>query len=347
MKLSEIEKAEFGRYMEKYNFNEAFEGKTFLVTGCKGIVGSGVIKWLLQLNQLNDLKIGIIASTRNPQDVPDYIENGDTIEFCEFGKEKLFCSGKRIDYIIHAASPTGNTFHKAHPVESLRVIVDSTEQMLEIAADNPGCKMLYISSEEVYGLPKSEKPICEDYVGAINSLNIRSCYPLGKKVCELLCFNYFTEYGIDVKIIRPTVIHGLLQKYNEQRVVNEILRCIVENRNLVMKSAGLTKKCLMYSLDAIAAMFTVLTKGKAGEAYNTSNPDIFITVRDLASGLFEKFNPSIKVEFAEQDTAVSEGYLPQRSLLQDISKIKALGWEPITSLEKIYEVDIERFTKQV
>ena len=62
MKLSEIEKAEFGRYMEKCNFNEAFEGKTFLVTGCKGIVGSGVIKWLLQLNQLNDLKIGITIS---------------------------------------------------------------------------------------------------------------------------------------------------------------------------------------------------------------------------------------------------------------------------------------------
>ncbi len=347
MKLSEIEKQEFERYIEKYDFSESFKGKTLLVTGCKGIVGSGVIKWLLNLNYCQDLGAHIIASTRKPQDIPDYIEVGDSIEFCEFGQEDIFCVGKHIDYIIHAASPTGNTFHKAYPVESLRVIVDSTERILEIAADNPGCTMLYISSEEVYGLLKSEEPISEDYVGAVDSLNIRSCYPLGKKVCELLCFNYFTEYGIDVKIIRPTVIHGLLQKYSEQRVVNEILRCIVENKNLVMKSAGLTKKCLMYSLDAIAAMFTVLTKGKAGEAYNTSNSDTFITVRDLAQRLFEKFNPFIQVEFAGQDTATSEGYLPQRSLLQDISKIKSLGWEPITPLEKIYEVDIERFTKQV
>lgn len=347
MKLSKIEKEEFDRYVEKYDFSESFKGKTFLVTGCKGIVGSGVIKWLLNLNHCQDLGVHIIASTRNPQDIPDYIEASDAIEFCEFGKEKVFCTDKDIDYIIHAASPTGNTFHKAHPVESLRVIVDSTEKMLEIASKNPNCSMLYISSEEVYGLPKSEEPISEDYVGAIDSLNIRSCYPLGKKVCELLCFNYFKEYGTDVKIVRPTVIHGLLQKYSEQRVVNEILRCIIENKNLVMKSAGLTKKCLMYSLDAIAAMFTVLTKGKAGEAYNTSNPSTFITVRDLALGLFEKFNPSIGVEFAEQDTAVSEGYLPQRSLLQDISKIKELGWEPITPLERIYEIDIERFIKQV
>ena len=132
MKLSEIEKQEFERYIEKYDFSESFKGKTLLVTGCKGIVGSGVIKWLLNLNYCQDLGAHIIASTRKPQDIPDYIEVGDSIEFCEFGQEDIFCVGKHIDYIIHAASPTGNTFHKAYPVESLRVIVDSTERILEI-----------------------------------------------------------------------------------------------------------------------------------------------------------------------------------------------------------------------
>ena len=48
--------------------------------------------------------------------------------------------------IIHDASPTGNTFHKVHPVESLSVIVDET------------------------------------HVGAIDSLICRSCYPLDKKL---------------------------------------------------------------------------------------------------------------------------------------------------------------------
>ena len=68
MKLSEIEKQEFERYIEKYDFSESFKGKTLLVTGCKGIVGSGVIKWLLNLNYCQDLGAHIIASTRKPLD---------------------------------------------------------------------------------------------------------------------------------------------------------------------------------------------------------------------------------------------------------------------------------------
>lgn len=347
MILSGIEEREFNRYLQRYDFKEYIYGKTFLITGCKGLVGSGIIKWLLLEHKKNDANVTIIASTRYPKDVPDYIESVDNIEFCKFGDEKEYCKDRHIDYIIHAASPTENTFHKAHPVESLRVIVDETEKMLEIACDNPGSSLIYLSSEEVYGLPNNEEAVDETYVGAIDSLTCRSCYPLGKKVAELLCHNYFVEYGVNVKIIRPTVIHGLLQPYSEQRVVNEILRCVVESKNLVMKSAGLTKKCLMYSLDAISAVFTVLFKGKNGEVYNASNPNTFLTVKDLANYVFGKFNPDICIEFSGADTSVSDGYLPQRSLLQKVDKLKNLGWEILTDLEYIYEVDIERFKQKV
>lgn len=343
MILSDIEERELNRYLQRYDFNEYINGKTFLLTGGKGLVGSGIIKWLLLENKKNDANVTIIVSTRCPEDVPDYMESTDNIEFCKFGNEKDYCKERHIDYIIHAASPTGNTFHQAHPVESLRVIIDETEKMLEIACNNPESSFIYLSSEEVYGLPNSEEEIAETYVGAVDSLASRSCYPLGKKTAELLCYNYFVEYGVNVKIIRPTVIHGLFQPYSEQRVVNEILRCVVENKNLVMKSAGLTKKCLMYSLDAISAVFTVLFKGENGEAYNASNPDTFLAVKDLANYIFGKFNPNVCVEFAERDISVSEGYLPQRSLVQKVDKLRNLGWEVLTELDHIYEIDIERF----
>lgn len=343
MKLTTIERTELSRYLELYDFMGDIQGKTFLLTGATGLVGSGVIKWLLLENERRHADVRIIASTRNPDRIPDYIEKDDPIVFCEFGHEKQFCEDKRIDYIIHAVSPTGNTFHAAHPVESLRVIIDETELMLEIADQHAGCSMIYLSSEEVYGLPDREEPIPETYVGAVDSLTTRSCYPLGKKAAELLCYNNSVEYGTDVKIIRPTVIHGLLQKYSEQRVANEILRCMVEDRNLVMKSAGLTKKCILYTLDAVAAVFTVLFKGKKGEAYNATNPSTFYTVKDLANHLFGIFRPGLSIEYTASDVSVREGYLPRRSLLQDISKIKELGWEPKTDLEHIYEVDINRF----
>lgn len=343
MRLTQIERREFCRYLSWYDFKPYLQGKTFLVTGSKGIVGSGVIKWLLLENEQYDTNIRIIASTRNSDKKPSYIDSHDSIEYCRFGEEQAFCRGRHIDYIVHAAAGTDNSYHAAHPAESLRVIIDGTERMLDTAREHDGCSMIYISSEEVYGLPETEEPLRETYVGAIDSLAQRSCYPLGKKAAELLCYTYAAEYGTDVKIIRPTCIQGLLQRYDAERVINEILRCMLENKDLVLKSAGLTKKCFMYSLDAVSAIFTVLFRGAKGEAYNASAPDTFIAVKDLAGAVFTRFKPELKVEFQKTDTSVAAGYLPKRTLLQSIEKISALGWSPRADMNHIYSVDIERF----
>ena len=345
MNLLPVEEREFARYLSYYDFSSYIQDKTFLITGAKGICGSGVIQWLLAENALHNANTKIIASTRNPAAIPSYAENQNQISFCQFGKEVEACQGVKIDYIIHMASSTQNSFFQSNPVEALRVIVDATESMLEIASRNPGCSMLYLSSEEVYGITNSDMPVSEQYVGAIDSLNTRSCYPLGKKVAELLCFTYAAEYGTNVKIIRPSSIQGLFQRYGEERLVNEILRCIIEKKNLEMKSAGYTKKCIIYTLDVVSAIFTVLFKGETGQAYNATNPNTFMTVRDLAANMFKKFAPDITAMFPKADASVVEGYLPKRSIIQDISKLKKLGWEPRTNLEQIFAIDIQRFTK--
>lgn len=207
--------------------------------------------------------------------------------------------------------------------------------------------MLYLSSEEVYGLPADNAPsMREEMVGAIDSLNLRSCYPLGKKAAEFLCFASAMEYGIDVKIIRPTVIQGLFQPYDEPRVVNELLRCVLEGRDFVMKSDGLTKRCMLYSLDAIAAMFIVLFHGRPGHAYNATNPATFLTVKDLANHLFRKFSPKQKIIFGAKDAKKEDGFLPHRVLLQDSAKLESLGWKPWRGIDEIYSVDIARFRER-
>lgn len=204
MKLTEIERSEYQRYIDLYDFSGDLRGKTLLITGSRGIVGTGITKWLLLENELDDLGIHIIGSTRHPEIIPAWQEPGDEIEWCPFGQEKEAArKAGGIDLLIHAASSTDNAFHKSHPVESFRVNFDGTERMLEIARENPGCAMLYLSSEEVYGLPADNAPaMTENVVGAIDSLTPRSCYPLSKKASEYLCYASSVEYGTDVKIAR-------------------------------------------------------------------------------------------------------------------------------------------------
>lgn len=176
-------------------------------------------------------------------------------------------------------------------------------------------------------------------------MNTRSCYPLGKKVAELMCKSYMLEYGVSVKIIRPTVILGLWQQYDSVKVEAEILRSIIENKNLKMQSDGSTKKCVIYSLDCISAIFTVLFKGASGEVYNATNPSTFCSVKDRAYNAFAKFNPDVTIEFVTVDNAIKHGYLPKRQLLEDVSKIMKLDWRPLADMNYIYQLDIERFSK--
>lgn len=346
MIFTEIEQREFEKYVSKYDFSRQLRNKNFLITGSKGIVGSGIIKWILYENRIHHTNTHIIASTRDPEKIPAYIESEDLIEFCEFGKESEWCIGRRIDYILHAAAPTSNRVFKAQPVESLKVIFDETERMLEMAKEYKAT-MLYFSSSEAYGTPSLDQPISEEYVGAIDSMDTRNCYSLGKKAAELLCRSYFEEYGVDVKIIRPTVILGLWQPYDSVKVEAEILRCVMENKNFVMKSDGSTKKSVIYSLDAVSAALTVLFKGSAGEAYNATNPSTYCSVKERAMKTIEEFNPAIRIELASIDTSITEGYLPKHMLLEDIKKIENLGWKPIAGIDEIYQVDIERFASPI
>lgn len=340
---NDIEKIEYARYASEFDFSGDVSGKTFLITGSGGMTGSAIVKWLLYLNATYGTNVRIYASTRRPDSVPDYVENTDSIRFVKFGSEEAELADIPIDYIIHAASPTERDFFIKYPAETFRVIIDGTERMLELCRIK-NATFILLSSVEVYGAHDSELPVAETETGAINSLNIRSGYPLGKKGAEFLTNAYFNEYDCDTRIVRISAIQGLYQPYDEQRIFNEVTRCILEKKDLVMKSDGLSKKSIVYTLDAVSGILTALFKGKKGEAYNITDPATFLTMREFVETVFGEFAPELKIVY---DITPEErtGYLPHLSLLQSTEKITALGWRPITDLRKIYEIDLSRWRK--
>lgn len=342
MKLTETEHKEFEKYDALYDFSESFRNRVFLITGSNGLLGKSTIKWLLFANEKHHLGLKIYASTRFPERIPDYVEDGDSIVFVKYAEEDLI--KQNIDYIIHSAAPTERAIFTNQPVESFRTIVDATERLLDLATGK-GSVFLYLSTNEVYGSANEVKPVTEDYVGRINSLNIRNCYPVGKIGAEYLCCAYHHEYGTKIKIIRLCPVQGLIQPYDEGRVFSQILRSIVEKKNFIMKSDGTSKKTVIYTLDAVSAIFTILIKGEVNGVYNAANPDTYMSINDFINVLYDRFAPALKIEYQIEDTSQT-GYLPHLSFVQDITKLKRLGWEPITNLTDIYKIDISRFIAQ-
>jgi nucleoside-diphosphate-sugar epimerase len=344
MILNEIEKTEFEKYTSEFNFSPFIKNKTFLITGSSGMTASAIVKWILYENVIHGTNAKIYASTRTPNRRPDFLEENDNVEMCEFANEREVIGDAKIDYIIHAASPTERAFFVNYPAETFSVIVSGTESMLELCREK-NASFILLSSVEIYGAPSSEIPIDESNTGAINSLNIRNGYPLGKKGAEFLSYAYFKEYNCDTKIVRISAIQGLYQEYSEQRIFNEITRCILENKNLIMKTDGLSKKSIIYTLDAVSGILAVLFKGEQGETYNITNPETYMPMKELAERMFSKFNLNVKIEY-DITPETTTGYLPHLELVQSIEKISELGWRPITDLEQIYEVDIGRWRQR-
>ena len=341
MILSCLEKSEYERYTKEFDFTAFIKNKTFLITGSGGMTGSAIVKWILYENRVHNTNAKIYASTRNPNNIPSYIEKNDNIEMCEFGKEEETIRDTDIDYIIHAASPTERDFFVNYPAETFKIIINGTERMLDLCKKKNAAFIL-LSSVEVYGAIDSKEPIKEEVVGSIDSLNIRNGYSMGKKGAEFLVYSYFKEFNCNTMIARISAIQGLYQDYNEQRIFNEITRCILENKNLVMKSTGMSKKSIVYTLDAVSGILTVLFKGIKGEVYNITNPETFVTMKELVEEMFSTFNPKLEIEY-DITSESNTGYLPYLALVQSIEKISNLGWKPITNLKKIYEIDINRW----
>lgn len=345
MKLTPLESREIQRYAAAFDFCHYLQDKHFLLTGSNGMTGNALIRFLLYLNDKHNLNLRLFASTRHPEQSFSYLDKNDPVIALPFGREAEFLKDEKIDFIIHMAAPTGRAFFVERPVETIRTIVDETEAMLELAKQKKVASFLYLSSVEAYGAPTTGGALKESYCGAVDQTNIRNCYPLGKKTAEFLCIAYGKEYQVPVKIVRPSSIQGLFQPYVEDRVFNQILRCVIEKKNLVLRTKGDSKKSFVYTLDAVTGILFALLKGTNGEAYNLTNPATFLTIRDLAETVFSWYAPNLGIDFALKSESET-GYLPAVSFTQDISKLSLLGWRPITGLKEIYSVDIERFQNE-
>ena len=119
-------------------------------------------------------------------------------------------------------------------------------------------------------------------------MNVRSSYPESKRLCESLCSAYASEYGVPAKVVRLTQTFGVGVSYNDGRVFAEFARCAIEGRDIVLKTKGQTKRNYIDIDDAVNAIFTVLLKGVAGEAYNVANEDTYCSIYEMANMVAEK-----------------------------------------------------------
>jgi nucleoside-diphosphate-sugar epimerase len=193
-------------------------------------------------------------------------------------------SADEFQFIIHAASIASPAYYRMLPLETMDANVYGLRTLLEYSRTRRINALLFLSSSEVYGDPlPGNIPTPETYWGNVSFTGPRACYDESKRFGETLCVNFAQQFDLPIKIVRPFNNYGPGMKLTDRRVIADFCKSILEGNDIQMFSDGSPTRTFCYVADAIIGYFKVLTRGRAGEAYNIGVEDPEISIADLAA----------------------------------------------------------------
>jgi UDP-glucose 4-epimerase len=286
-----------------------------LVTGGSGFIGYHLVKHLL--GQGHEVKV---VDIQKPN-----IEHKD-LEFANKSiMEDLAEDIRGCDVVYHLAAMLGVDNSDNRPLETMRINLEGSVNVFKSAVKANVKRMVYASSSEVYGEPR-ELPIREDSVkGPV------SAYGVSKLAAEIYAQAYNREFGTDIKIVRFFNVYGHGQSDNF--VIPIFINNALENKPLRVFGDGSQTRCFTYVGDIADGVLMVLEKGKTGEAYNIGNnkPTTILELAQMIKELTGSKSEIIKLGFGKE-TRLKEREIEYR--VPDISKMRALGWEPKTAVRE-------------
>lgn len=320
---------------------DRFRGKTFLITGATGLIGFNLISGLIYADMKKNLNLKIIAFVRDygkaMEKYAEHRKDSKCLEFLVGDVVDLPEVEEDIDYIIHAASPTASSFFIENPVETIKTAVIGTSNILDLAKNRNAEGVVYVSSMEIYGAPKTEDVLSEDDLGYMNPLLVRNCYPESKRQCEALCAAYASEYHVPVMSVRLAQTFGPGVEKNDKRVFAELARSVIDKRDIILLTDGSSKRCYLYTMDAVSAILAVLLRGMAGASYNAGNPDTYCSVYEMAVMAAEKLAGCEIAVIISGGEEQRKKFPPPHFYNLGVEKITRLGWEPTKGLMEMYE----------
>lgn len=329
-------KSDLDRVLEVLPELDEMAGKSVLITGAAGLIGSSVVDILFRYNDTHENTIQILAAGR-------WIENMAT-RFGDFVKRPDFTFvtydatrtdnviAEKADYIIHGASNASPDMIVKEPVETMLSNFLGMKYLLDYAKESGTKRILYISSSEVYGAKKGDEPYKEGEYGYIDLLKSRNSYSIGKCAAETMCVSYADEYGIESVIVRPGHIYGPTASPRDVRVGSAWSYAVARGENLIMKSDGSQIRSYVYSLDCASAILKVLLVGENCHAYNISNPESIITIKELGEFLAKAGNVELKVELPTEEE--KKGFNPMSNSSLEATSLIGLGWKGCFNAEE-------------
>lgn len=325
--------------MEGLAMNGFWRSRPVFVTGATGLVGSWVVRRLLEqgaevvslmrdwVPQAELNRAGMLGEVR--------VVRGDVRDQALLERA---LGEYEIDTVIHLAAQTIVGVANRNPVSTFESNIQGTWALLEAARRSPRVKQIVVaSSDKAYGdqevLPYSEETALEG----------RHPYDVSKSCADLISQAYAHSYGLPVVVTRCGNFYGG-GDLNWNRIIPGTIRALLHGEAPVIRSDGSYVRDYFYVEDGAAAYLMLAEKlaedrTLAGQAFNFSN-ELQITVLELVREVIQRMG--VDAEPVVLNEASNE------IRLQHLSAEKArrmLGWKPEFTLGEGLERTIEWYRR--
>lgn len=305
---------------------DELKGKSLLITGATGLIGSYLVDLLVLFNKTNQNKINIYAMGRNKEKLEKRFSsalNSKEMNIIVHDMINPLPTAIEFDYIIHAASNADPKSYSLYPVETITTNVIGTYNILEYAKKFNSTRVLFTSTMEVYGESNSIDSFKEQDFGLVNFNEIRASYPESKRIAELMCKSYGEQYNLNCVIVRLGYIYGPTMAEDDSKVIAQFMRNVFNGEDILLKSKGQQKRSYCYVADTVVGILHVLLNGEQGESYNVSNTQEIITIYEIALLLSKLTKTNISFDFDENQKNIKK---PMDAVINN-QKLLELGWK--------------------
>jgi len=304
-----------------------WQGKTVLVTGAGGFIGSHLteklaglgarVRAFVRYNSRNDW--GLIETL--PSEVKEKIQviTGDLRD-----SETCRNAMNGVDTVFHLAALIAIPYSYVHPREVVENNIMGTLNILNAAKEYEVEKIIHTSTSEVYGTAQYV-PIDEKH-----PLQGQSPYSASKIGADKLAESFYRSYDLRITTLRPFNTYGPRQ--SARAVIPTIITQALAKDEVVLGSLWPTRD-FSYVDDIVDGFIrSGESKNCVGEVINMGS-GFEISIKDLADKIISLMGKKVRI------VSDAKRVRPARSeverLIADNSKArKLLGWEPRISLDE-------------
>lgn len=302
-----------------------------LIAGAASLVGSHTAEALLaagakEVVLLDNFAFGTPEAIAHLKGDPRVrIVKGDLMRLPD-----LLAATQAMDGVLHLAAYMTLGFAQS-PWEAVDVNLRGAQNMLEACRANQVKKVVFASSNAVYGYgPGIKGALVED--GPFHSAGAPPAailYGASKIMGEQLCRQYFQKHGLDYVVLRYSTVYGERQHYRAANslYIMETYDRVRRGERPVLPGDGSDTKHFVNVVDVARANLAAFESAATDVAVNISGPEPITTgelVRLVLDYCGSKLQPEIKPDPPGTVRLTSGGafHIPH-----DLAG-KLIGWQP-------------------